>query len=168
MKFIYIVCFMFAICGCGNKSQNTLEITGLKEIGKINVLYVSIAETMKISSKSGRTWEKWLVRGGAYYQIDLRNVQIKDEGNCINVTLAEPSVYPVANMGRSKPFASGKAMFVTDKALNQMTRHAPEEANRVVAKAACGEEYMSMAKDQAKNVLQQMMGGRKISVKWTK
>ena len=169
MKITHIAFVMLSLllCGCGSDVRNTAEITGLEKIGKINVLYVGVAETMDLSSKSGRTWQKWLVRGGAFYQIDLEKVKMNDVGDRIQITIEEPSVYPVANMKKTKPFASGTAIGITDKAFNEMTRRVPTEANKTVAKAARSKEYMDMAKDQAYKVIKQMCG-KEIALTWQK
>lgn len=167
MKIAHIEFAMILLlfCGCGSDVSNNTEITGLEKIGKINVLYVRIAETMDLSSKSGRTWQMWLVRGGAFYQIDLERVKMNDVGNKIEISIDEPSIYPVANMKRTKPFASGTAIGITDKTYNEMTRRASTEANKTVAKAARSKEYMDMAKDQAHEVLKQMLG-KEVALKW--
>ena len=167
MKIAHIAFAMIPLllCGCGSDVRNNTEITGLEKIGKINVLYVGVAETMNLSSKSGRTWQKWLVRGGAFYQIDLERVKMNDVGNRIEVIIDEPSVYPVANMKRTKPFASGTAIGITDKIYNEMTHRVSTEANKTVAKAARSKEYMDMAKDQAYKVIKQMLG-KEVALKW--
>ena len=166
--------FLLFFCGCGSDVRNNTEITGLEKMGKINVLYVGVAETMDLSSKSGQTWQKWLVRGGAFYQIDLEKIEIEkhnkgehNKSDRIRIILDKPSVYPVANMEKTKTYDSGTAYGITDKAYNEMMRRVSTEANKVVAKAAHREEYMNMAKDQAQKVMKQMLG-KDVELTWRK
>ena len=164
---IAYVFLSLSLCGCGGRGRNTAEISGLEKMGKVNVLYVSIAETMKLQSKSGRTWQNWLVRGGAFYQIDLKKVnrEYLEKGE---ISMPEPVVYPVANMEKTKPIAAGTDPGITDKAFNKMTTQVSTEATKIVEKAALNEEYMKIAKGQAEEVMKKMLGRDEITISWNR
>jgi len=155
---------LLAICGCTRTSHDA-GIEGIREVGKVNVLYVGVAETMKMSSQSGNTSMLWLVRGGAFYQIDLRDMSFRKEGEKWVVELDAPEVYAVADMKRTKLHDARTSLGYTDKALNKMMQQVSDRANEVVEKAASGAEYMKMAKEQAETVIRQMVCAP-TAVKW--
>ena len=155
---------LLSICGC-TKTSHDVGIEGIREVGKVNVLYVGVAETMRMSSQSGNTSMLWLVRGGAFYQIDLKGMAFHKEGGTWVVELDPPEVYAVADMKRTKLHDARTSLGYTDKALNKMMEQVSDRANEVVAKAASGGEYMKMAKEQAEAVVVQMVCAP-TTVKW--
>ena len=107
---------LLSLCGC-TRTSHDVGIEGIREVGKVNVLYVGVAETMRMSSQSGNTSMLWLVRGGAFYQIDLKGMAFHKEGGTWVVELDPPEVYAVADMKRTKLHDARTSLGYTDKAL---------------------------------------------------
>jgi len=159
------LCLVSLILSCGDGQRHVPMITGIQQIGKVNVLYVGVAEVMTLSSKSGKSQMMWLVYGGGFYQIDLAKMKFASEGGKSMVEVPIPDVYAVANMKKSRPYKTSVAFGYTDKAINKMWGEVAGEANRIVARAARSEDNMKIAKDQAENVIRQMIGSP-IEIRW--
>jgi len=162
---VLAVLLTFGIRSCDNWQRHEPTITGIQRIGKVNVLYVGVAEAMTLSSKSRKSQMMWLVYGGGFYQIDLSKIRFLSDGERNAVEVPLPEVYAVANMKKSRPYKTSVALGYTDKAINRMWAEVSGEANKLVARAARSEDNMKIAKDQAETVIRQMIG-EPVDIRW--
>ena len=153
------------VCGGCVRQEHSSTMTGIQRVGKVNVLYVGVAEVMTLSSRSHKSQMMWLVFGGGFYQVDLAKMKFAVENGRSRVEVPLPEVYAVANMKKSRPYKTSVAFGYTDKAINKMWREVAGEANKLVAKAARSEDNMRIAKDQAEAVIRQMIGSP-IEIVW--
>ena len=160
-----ILCLAALIPCCGDRQKHVSMITGIQQIGKVNVLYVGVAEVMKLSSRSGKSQMMWLVYGGGFYQIDLAKMTFSLESGKAQIEVPLPEVYAVANMKKSRPYKTSVAFGYTDRAINKMWGEVAGEANKIVARAARSADNMKIAKDQAENVIRQMIGSP-VEIRW--
>lgn len=167
MKHIIPILFFIGLmlCGCSRVEEHTVNISVLQKLSRLNVLYVTIAEPLTLKSPTGKTWVKFLVCGGAFYYIDLEKSTAK-RGETLELTLGKPKIYPCADMQRSEEYDQHTDLFITDKVLNELRESFPDEANKLVAKAARRDEFMTMAMEQAEVVLRTMLPKENLVIIW--
>ena len=81
------------VCGRFVRQEHASTMTGIQRVGKVNVLYVGVAEVMTLSSRSHKSQMMWLVfGGGSAYNVVLdsdivsyecKSVYAKDEHETI-------------------------------------------------------------------------------------
>lgn len=161
-------------CGGCDGQSHSVNVEGLHQMSSINLLYVSVAEILKAHTRDYKTEMTYLVRGGAYYQLDLTKVkatldpQEDDQNNNekkMVIELPEPTIYPVADQTRSEEWKVGTSAFINDVALNKIREQLPMKANEVVMKAAKQEEYMKSAKEQAEAIIKKLLPKYKLAFK---
>lgn len=165
-------------CGGCDGQSHSVNVEGLHQMSSINLLYVSVAEILKAHTRNYKTEMTYLVRGGAYYQLDLKKVKVtsdpQEEGNQNNnekkmvIKLPEPTIYPVADQTRSEEWKVGTSAFINDVALNKIREQLPMKANEVVMKAAKQEEYMESAKEQAETIIKKLLPRYNLTFDWEK
>ena len=167
-KFLMSLVALLTLCGCVEKERHYVNISAITELKNLNVLYVTVAEQLTLSSSSGKTWVKYLVRGGAFYSINLESVdcdkKIVKEEETLVLKLDVPAIYPCAN--EITEYDQYTAPFVTDKSLDGLRAKSADEANKLVAKVARNDEYMKMAKEQSESVLKSILPGVEIKIEW--
>ena len=169
-KFLMSFVGLVTLCGCIGNERHYVNISEIQELSNLNVLYVTVAERLKLSSSSGKTWTKFLVRVGAFYSLNLKSIHcdkaMVEKGESLVMKLDAPEIYPCADMRKCKEYDQHTAPFVTDKSLERLRAKFPDEANKLIAKAAINDEYMKMAKEQSESVLKSMLPGVKLKIEW--
>ena len=169
MKKILMIAMCATIfCGCGEK--HIISVDRIEAMSKINVLYVAIAEIYELGLEDGSTSLSRLVRGGAYYSIDLSKIKASttkvEEGGRVEISLPSPSVEPKPDPGRSKELAPKVKFLYTDAGLNKIREEYDAYDRKKITAAANKPEYMKMAKMQAEEVLRSMLPELKVTIKW--
>lgn len=166
-----ILSFVFCAAlflGCGEKHYITVD--RLVSMSKINVLYVAVAEVYSLETKDGSTALSRLVRGGAYYSIDLSKIKISpakvESGAKVEISLPTPSLESFPDPRRSIEFKPKVKVLVNDKGLKKIRELYDQKDKEKIAAAASKPEYMKMAKKQGEKILRDMLPELKVSIKW--
>lgn len=154
----------------GCRDKHVISVDRLEAMSKINVLYVGIAEPYRLETKGGKSSLSRLVRGGAYYSVDLSKVKTSaakiEEGGSVTITLPKPAVEPFPDPTRSVEFNPKTKFLVDDSGLNRMREMYDKMDREKIAAAAGREEYMKMAMEQAEKILRDMLPELKVEIVW--
>lgn len=170
MRGISKLCVLMLALAGGCRDKHVISVERLEAMSKINVLYVGIAEPYRLETKGGRSSLSRLVRGGAYYSVDLSRVKTSakrvEEGGSITITLPQPMVEPFPDPTRSVEFNPRTGFLVNDSGLNRIREMYDEKDREKIVAAAGREEYMRMAKEQAEKILRDMLPELKVEIVW--
>jgi len=117
---LFLVCMM--LLGCERK--HIISVDRLEAMSKINVLYVAIAEPYRLATENEKTSLCRLVRGGAYYSIDMSQVKTNarevEKGGSITVILPKPMIESFPDPTQSIEFKPKTRLLINDTGLNRI------------------------------------------------
>lgn len=167
-QFLIAVFVVSLLSGCGEKHYVTVD--RLEAMQKINVLYVAVAEPYRLGTTGGKTTLSRLVRGGAYYSIDLSSAKLSSSmveiGESLTLTLKEPAVEAFPDPTRSVEFNPQTKLLVNDSGLNRIREMYDAKDREKIIQAATNSEYMKMAKEQAEKIIHGMLPELKVTIVW--
>ncbi len=165
----FLVVVFFAVIMLGDEERHIITVNRLEAMSKINVLYVAIADLYTLETEKGSSLSR-LVRGGAYYSIDLSkiktNKQKAQEGDEIIITLPCPTIESFPNPSKSVEFRPKTGFLVNDTGLNRIREMYDGKDREKIKKIAEQPEYMRMAKVQTEKVLRDILPELKVAIKW--
>ena len=168
MRKILQFVFCAALLGCGEKHYITVD--GLESMSKINVLYVAVADVYCLEMPDCSTQLSRLVRGGAYYSIDLSRVDVNpakvEAGGKVEISLPNPSIEAFPDPRRSLEFKPKVKLGYKDSGLNKIRGMYDQKDQEKITAAANKPEYIKMAKAQGEKILRDMLPELKVSIKW--
>ena len=170
-KFTQVICTLLIgalFSGCDEK--HLISVDRIVWESKINVLYVSIAIPYRLETEGGKSSLSRLVRGGAYYSIDLAKVEPSknqiEEGEPITLKVPIPRVEPKPDPLRSVEFNPQTKLFINDSGLNRIREMYDEKDREKIKSEALKPEYMRMAKEQAEKIFKDMLRELRVSIEW--
>ena len=163
---------MFAgmmLFGC-NKPKHVISVDRLLACQEINVLYVAYAEPYRLATASRKSSLSRIVRGGAYYKLDLRKVEVSrhetEGGTPITVKMPKLIIEPQPDPVRSVEFDPETGPMVTDSGLNRIREAYDEMDRKKISAAANKSEYIKMAKEQAEEIVRKMLPELTVEFEW--
>lgn len=158
------------LAGCDN-GKHVISVDRLEKLCKINVLYVAVAEVYRLATPDESVALSRLVRGGAYYSIDLSLMKLDkrnaEEGDTVSIKLPAPIIESYPDPARSvefKPYV--KLFYKPDSALKLFRESYDAKDREKISVAANKPEYMKMAKEQAEKILRDMLPELKVKIEW--
>lgn len=155
--------------GC-NKDKHIISVDRLKQCQEINVLYVAHAEPYKLATASRKSSIMRLVRGGAYYKLDLGKIEVSERkvesGESIVVKLPKLKIEPQPDPVRSVEFDPKTKPLVNDTGLNRIREMYDEMDREKIATAANQPEYIEMAKEQSEEIVRKMLPELTVEIEW--
>lgn len=168
---IRVVCILLIgslFSGCNEK--HLISVDRIEWESKINVLYVSIAVPYRLATEDGKSSLSRLVRGGAYYSIDLSRVKTSEnkieEGGSIILKVPIPMVDPKPDPLRSVEFNPQTKLFIDDSGLNRIREMYDAKDREKIEIEAAKPDYMRMAKEQAEKIIKDILPELKVSIEW--
>ena len=166
---LFAVVVGLALLGC-DKQKHVISVNRLLKCQEINVLYVSYAEPYQLATKNGTSSITRLVRGGAYYKLDLCNAKVdKDKAksdDAIKVTLPKLIIEPQPDPFRSVEFNPKTKLFVNDSGLNRIREMYDAMDREKIIAGTSTPEYLEMAKEQAEEIVRKMLPELKVEIEW--
>lgn len=170
-RILLLLSMVLGLFGC-NEDKHIISVDCLKKCQEINVLYVAHAEPYRLATASRKSSITRLVRGGAYYKIDLGKIEVSkckvESEESIVVKLPKLTIEPQPDPVRSVEFAPKTKLFVNDTGLNRIREAYDAMDKEKIATAANQPEYIKMAKEQAEEIVRKMLSGLDVDVeiKW--
>lgn len=158
-----------ALLGCG-RSKHVVNVNRLLPCQEINVLYVSYAEPYQLATKNRKSSITRLVRGGAYYKLDLGKAKVDKDmtksEDVFKVTLPNLIVEPQPDPSRSLEFNPKTKLFVNDSGLNRIREMYDAMDREKIIAGTSKPEYLKMAKEQAEEIVSKMLEGLTVEIEW--
>lgn len=159
------------VLGC-DKPKHIISVDRLLACQEINVLYVTYAEPYSLATARGKSSISRIVRGGAYYKLDLSKVQVSKRtaecGEMIAVRLPKLRIEPQPDSFRSEEFGPRTKLLVNDTGLNRIREAYDEKDREKVVAGTSTSEYLKMAKEQAEEIVRKMLPELKVEIEWEK
>ena len=169
-RLMLLIVITSMLSGCGRGPKHMISVDKLEAMDKINVLYVALSEPYRLVTKNGKTSLSRIVRGGAYYRVDLSKIKVNkskvEEGECITVELPEPSIEAFPDPTRSIELKPKTKWFVNDTGLNRIREMYDATDREKIYAAASKPEYVKMAREQTEKILRGMLSGVHVTFKW--
>lgn len=172
-RLILLVVVAFILGGCDSGTKHTMTVDSLQKMAKINVLYVAIAERYQLETENGKSSLWRIVKGGAYYSINMEEIEVISEsngknGDRIKLELPEPSIEEYPDPTRSVEWRPKTKLFVNDSGLNRIREMYDAKDREKITAAANQAKYVKMAKEQAEKILRDILPKVDVTVKWKK
>lgn len=170
-KTLTILLALIGVCGCDPESKHEIVVDKLIPKSEMNVLWVTYSEPYTLATKSGKSRLSRIVRGGAYYRLDLGkitlNPSVVEDGGKVAVTLPGLRIEPMPDSMKSESFRPKTDPLVADNGYKKLQEALPEYDKKKIEKGCAKAEYKKIAKEQAERILRDMLEPAvKVEFRW--
>lgn len=167
---LFVLC-VTVLAGCEKRGKHVISVDRLVTQSKITLLAVAVAEVYKLATPDESVTLSRLVRGFAYYSIDLSQMKVDkrnaEAGDNILIRLPAPSIESYPDPEKSVEFKPDvKLLYKPDSALKLFRESYDAKDREKIRGAANKLEYMKMAKEQAEKILRDMLSGLNVKIEW--
>ena len=146
-------------------TSHVVETEGLKEVGELNALCVSVSE--RLTASTSKTRLDYLIVGDAFLGVDFSAIEKTVENGKTVISLPLPKVsHPRVDLSRSRQYDAKRGLFVTDSNLMRARAGLLSKAQELVARQAGHEKFVEEAKAETKRILETLLPGLEFELRW--